>query len=537
MIKVHWPAASLMQRVFRGMLGRRKRDQRLREEAAAVELQRFGRGMVRRRWWKGVVHARLEGRMATKLQGVGRGYIDRELIKLRRRRKHQQEVVIPAAILIQSNWRGYVQRSRLAEHRRRWYAALSLQLAWKGVLFKREARRNWREWILRHRAYQATCIQCLYRVHAAKKAYLELRTDATWKRTFASRQDRSTNTEVILRAWNRYRMGTKFAELLERRRLEKTAIGVVSTQEEIDEVLDDLEATYEDIKDMEAGVARAKKRIKAIKDFVNEADLRLVKVEEEMEGLELEDIESGWGENYDNEWDMLQNCINMSQEETRVLKCVIADKEKSIEMFKIEIDDLEEDLDESSEKQLGYLNTLRNMEVQHGIDSHARDRRRSIRYEKVKWAIRTNRRNIMKRTRESDPSRVALKEEVRARRSQEDELTLSYEQRRDAERDEEYEVKLLEKERRAKQYQQLQERGELNQELRTTYDAVISSTLDILKESSLELSVHKQDYREKQMCLVCGAPMCGRTQCSKCQGKAAAAAEGEEAQPYKMGRK
>ena len=46
---------------------------------------------------------------------VGRGYIDRELVKARRAQRYFLHTITPACILIQSQWRGYTRRRDLAK--------------------------------------------------------------------------------------------------------------------------------------------------------------------------------------------------------------------------------------------------------------------------------------------------------------------------------------------------------------------------------------------------------------------------------------
>ncbi|CAM9600310.1 unnamed protein product, partial [Sphacelaria rigidula] len=126
-VKVMVPAAGVISKCWRGMKGRMKAAHLRLRKASAIEIQRHIRGFIRRRWWERVLRCRLEHAMATRMAAVGRGYIDRELVKARRAQRYFLLTVVPAVVLIQSQWRGYTKRRDLAEHKRRWLAALWIQ--------------------------------------------------------------------------------------------------------------------------------------------------------------------------------------------------------------------------------------------------------------------------------------------------------------------------------------------------------------------------------------------------------------------------
>ncbi|CAM9183903.1 unnamed protein product, partial [Hapterophycus canaliculatus] len=125
-VRVIVPAAGVLQKCWRGKKGREQGALRRRMWAAATEIQaremgwpgrlfRHVRGLSKRMWWTRVLICRLEHAMATKIAALGRGYIDRELMKARAERRHFLHTIMPASILIQSQWRGYTKRRDLAK--------------------------------------------------------------------------------------------------------------------------------------------------------------------------------------------------------------------------------------------------------------------------------------------------------------------------------------------------------------------------------------------------------------------------------------
>lgn len=46
---------------------------------------------------------------------------------------------------------------------------------------------------------------------------------------------------------------------------------------------------------------------------------------------------AGWAENFDNEWDMLTNCMSMAVEEERMLKVKAGKLEEELQTLKLEV--------------------------------------------------------------------------------------------------------------------------------------------------------------------------------------------------------
>ena len=82
--------------------------------------------------------------------------------------------------------------------------------------------------------------------------------------------------------------------------------------EERQEVLEDLEDIRFDILDQRHSLSLAEKRIVEIKRFKIEAELRIPKVERELDGLNAEEVQQGWGAAYDDELERLTNQVKQA---------------------------------------------------------------------------------------------------------------------------------------------------------------------------------------------------------------------------------
>ncbi|KAJ9459325.1 Kinesin light chain [Diplonema papillatum] len=151
-------AAIKIQRVYRGFRDRGFAKAKLRQQGAAVVLQKFGRQISavnttrRLRNWRAaavrlqayqrgvfarerVSAIRSERECATNIQRAYRGHIARGQA---RELKHSRE----SATKIQQLWRGYITRTdiRNSQERRHYDAAALIQKMWRGVLVRRNAR-------------------------------------------------------------------------------------------------------------------------------------------------------------------------------------------------------------------------------------------------------------------------------------------------------------------------------------------------------------------------------------------------------------
>ena len=129
--KVLKPSVTVLQRIYRGRIGRRIGFQLRLERDAAAEIQRHCRGFIKRRWLAYVRWKKYERKCAILLQSHFKGWIDREIMRRRRNKHYEINVVVPSILRIQSMYRGYTERKRLAILKLEWFNANRIQMAWR----------------------------------------------------------------------------------------------------------------------------------------------------------------------------------------------------------------------------------------------------------------------------------------------------------------------------------------------------------------------------------------------------------------------
>ena len=87
-------------------------------------------------------------------------------------------------------------------------------------------------------------------------------------------------------------------------------------------------------------------------------------VEKELEELTEEDIEHGWGEHFEMEWDSISESLPMSQEDLLGRQFQLQEANEKIQLLHEERDELELDLDDMGMQEIEQLEKLRMMEIE-----------------------------------------------------------------------------------------------------------------------------------------------------------------------------
>ena len=82
----------------------------------------------------------------------------------------------------------------------------------------------------------------------------------------------------------------------------------------------DMEDVRADIGDIRASRRWARKRIRSLREFISESQLRLPKVETQIGSVDASDIKQGWREALENEWERLTSQLTLAMEEKRLMK-------------------------------------------------------------------------------------------------------------------------------------------------------------------------------------------------------------------------
>uniref|UniRef100_A0A6U4LQX9 Uncharacterized protein n=1 Tax=Phaeomonas parva TaxID=124430 RepID=A0A6U4LQX9_9STRA len=469
------PAAILCQRVYRGVRGWRIGQRKRLERDGAILIQTMGRGYIARQWRKRYDFAQLQWRCAIRIQAAARGYICRELVEKLRERKYHNEVRIPSAIKIQTQFRRHAQQSRWEQRKREWASALRIQELYKAMLARREARLLWEKMKRRHQEAAALVLQCVVRCMFAKRILRKLWSDAVGRRHYAA--------SVIMRAWLQCKHQKAYKRLKRAWEVEKSAEILADLEEEIEDIARDVSDTRQDIADAERRIKLHKRRIKAVKNFQSEALLRIPELEDKFDELGGEEIGQGWAESWANEWSYLGAQLNLSTEELRLHKVQIRKENDAIFNFKLEIEDLEQDMNDAVKRRDAEQELLCRMELTRCGQRAKEDKQRRVREERMKWKVQDVRRTVIRRKRKDLDTYI---KEAQDMRTLEEYTTISTWKKMDRRKDEQAYARFRERQDQERKAKERNVKGYGTKHLRETYDAALSATMEILKTGTFE---------------------------------------------------
>ena len=181
-----------------------------------------------------------------------------------------------------------------------------------------EIQRAFRGWYWRRHAYQKKASEAARRLYASR---------------------------IIMRGWIRYRDGRRYRAVKEAWEVEQSAETLMDLDEERAEILEDLDDIELDIQARERSMRRVNKRIKEILHFNEQVALRLPKVEWEVDHPGPKDIQQGWYEAFQDEFERLHNQSRMAREEMRLCKVKNRMIQSELDMLWLEREDVQIDLD------------------------------------------------------------------------------------------------------------------------------------------------------------------------------------------------
>ncbi|CAE7561997.1 unnamed protein product, partial [Symbiodinium microadriaticum] len=128
--------------------------------------------------------------------------------------------------------------------------------------------------------------------------------------------------------------------------------------------------------------------------------MRMPDLEKQMEDIEMEDVENGWGEAYGTEYEMLSQQKAMAREELRLRRVQIRNSLEEEQELVLELEDTELELDRVASNEVNSYEYLRHSEVDEIWKRLKRNRDREIRIEKSRWGIRSKRVNVIRRSKD-----------------------------------------------------------------------------------------------------------------------------------------
>jgi abnormal spindle-like microcephaly-associated protein len=352
------PAVRFMQRFYRGHLGRCQVLELREMHRQAAVLQRVVRGRKMRKWYAFVMFVQKKNAMAVLIQSHVRGSIARDIFERRMNKKYRLEVVLPCCLMVQTIWRGHAIRRKAERRKKEYFAALAIQQPWKRRCKRVHMQIRWRAMRRQYEDCNADIVQRALRCYAARKLVVQLRDEREGVQHKATLKMQS--------AWRKYKNGIRFTLLREAWEVQQSGEILTECQEDKEGIDDDLDDVRDDGKRIRKCRKNAIHRIRELRDFQWTSERRLPEVEAEIEKLTEEDIEKGWAEAFETEWDILSSSLEMSEEEVLGKKIQIREYDEEILLLDLELEDLEVDMDENGTREVEELEHLRCIEIQRG---------------------------------------------------------------------------------------------------------------------------------------------------------------------------
>jgi hypothetical protein len=398
--QVDIPCSIIIQRVFRGTRGRIKaRRQRFLSNKAKV-IQKYMRKYHIRRNAERRHQREVEKWAATMIQKIGRGSIDRERVRIKKKDKWYRTVFIPAIIRTQAVARRHLAHNWFIELRRRHRASTYIKQWYKRMLRRAEMMRKWRILQEEMRNRQVAQIQKIIRGKLARKLFHRMRIADHGRKVLASK--------VILKAWVSFRDARRFKKLYDEHMAKKRSLVIEKMEKARKQICEDLAEAKKDLAYSRRCVQLVETRLEEVDLFYVEAELRVAKVSKELDELTPEDVEHGWAESFGVEIEGLYNQMNMAKEERRLRIVQLKNAQREYVNISIEQEELEAELDAANVKEAENMEKIRLGEIM-AVEKRLKDLKdRKIRIEKCRWKIKSNRRNIIERIRDEK-----LKQQVR----------------------------------------------------------------------------------------------------------------------------
>jgi hypothetical protein len=395
---VEVPASVVCERVYRGHRGREEAAYRRCLRDAATLAQALWRRFVARCLFLAMARAKLEAEQSLVIQAWVRGVIGREVAGRLAARRHFEEKELPAILRIQTCYRRYVCMRNLARRKAEWRAATLIQRPYRKALARRKQNEEWarmrQEWIeMVTRKLQRCWRGHFARVHVATQLKAQhgvwgaaaLVCQSCWRRFVAARLVKAKR-----KAWQLEELW----EMLE------------ESQEELREIALDLEAARRDIAARNTSHDRRNARIHELRHQRNVWAQRLPAVEELIEKVTPDDINHGWAEAYETEWDMITNGNDMLEEELRGRKIQRRVAFADLEELYLEVEDLEQDRDENCTMETLQYEKFRRLELARADERRETAKSRHEHQTRLRWQIKTTRAKVIKKGRK-DLARAA----------------------------------------------------------------------------------------------------------------------------------
>ena len=487
--RVDTPAAIKIQKRIRGVLGRKRGARRRYEARCLALLQRVCRAYVHRIWKEIMRQEQRKIDAATSIQRIVRGRVDRVLVVYLRVEHHYKNIFIPAVFLVQRHVRGWIARKFVRRKKLEVFSANKCQNFWRCVLARREMLRRWRAarelFIFRC----AATIQKIVRGYIYKIKYPAKRQIEHGRRLWAAK--------IIMRAWVTFVRSKRLQLLLDDNRQSFYKAKLPKFDAARKEIMTDKEEILSDISNTQNLIDRHRKRLKEIDSFQVEAQLRSSVISKELLNLTPEDFDSGWGDAFGTEFEVLGRQLKMSKEEERLLRNRIMVLNKELTVLYCELEDVEIELDHIGTLEVSAYEGMRRAAVGR-IERRVMDaKERLIRMERCKWKTEAIRLHVIQRER---PGFQRIKAAAREGRDMEYARTISFEKRQQRRDYELLREKPMHKADGASRSLLGSTYESYAAPFQTTFDSIVNGNMALLRGLTLEERAErvKKQYKDRE---------------------------------------
>ncbi|ETK96399.1 hypothetical protein L915_00863 [Phytophthora nicotianae] len=496
--RVYVPAALRIQKLIRGFLARRLVMQIRAMDKAAKNIQKLWRSRRFFRKWVDLMELRRMDRMASQIGSIARGILTRKFIEREKRKRYFRRVLEPSAARIQRVFRGYIVRKRLEGTRDQIEAAITLQQMWRSRSTIKTIRAKLRGFRLALRESAAGRIQRCYLCYRARQ-------ELNYRRlTHQARYGKAAL--AVQAAWRSYCSRKQLKEFRFCSLIERKATSLTQLKEDREMIELDIFDARADLKRVMKYKAKMLRRIKEMKEMRIEWERRQPVVEKELSQLTEEDMDRGWGEAFETEKHVLHFSLELSLEDILSKKQQVREYEEEIDDLRVELEDLERDMEECILNETMELEAYRDMELQRAGAMFAEEKSRRIRRQRIRWGTRNVRKHVIMRERKD---LQVLQKETLAKRQVEELGVLEFEKKQFIKRKLEQAIEDAAKSR-AKQSEVMMEMKR-DSSILQGFNEAVQKMHGITQEYSFHYRLPKTDLREDPDSAMCSR--CGRITC------------------------
>ncbi|GMF29978.1 unnamed protein product [Phytophthora fragariaefolia] len=466
--------------------------------AAAKIIQKFWRSHRYYQKWMELMEVRRRDRKASHIGSLARGILARKYVQREKRKRYHRRVLEPSAAKIQRVFRGYIVRKRLEDTRDQIEAAITLQQMWRSRSTVKTIKERLRGFRLMLRESAAGKIQRCYLWYKARQE-LNFRRH-THQACFGKA------ALAVQAAWRSYCTRKQLKEFRLCSLIERKACSLTRAKEDREMIEFDIFDARADLKRVIKYKAKTLRWIKEMKEMRIEWERRQPVVEKELSQLTEEDIDRGWGEAFETEKHILRFSLELSVEDILSKKQQAREYEAEIEELRIELEDLERDMEECILSETMELEAYRDMELQRAGALFAEEKTRRVRLQRIRWGTRNVRKRIILRERQ-DLQEFA--KEAHAKRQVEELGVLAFEKKQFVKRKLEQAIEDAARSR-AKDNEVMMEMKR-NSAVLHGFDEAVQRMQAITQEYSFHYRLPKSDLREDPSSAMCSD--CGRITC------------------------